>query len=150
MPILKEPVISLEGVKIRGVTLSTLEFDVAIRVQNPNIVGVTLREFPFLVLVRTGDGKREIANGNTGNVQVRSRDTTVLTVPMTSRNTELIKALAAFVAKGGIEVTIRGNAMVEAVISGWSVPIENSVMVTLDQVAEALNGRCDEKQLPGE
>lgn len=143
MPILKEPAISLEGVKIRGVTLSSLEFDVAIRVQNPNIVGITLREFPFLVLVRAADCQREIANGNTGNVRVRARDTTVLTIPLTSRNTELIKALAAFVAKGGIEVTIKGNAVVEAVITGWSVPFESTVTMTLDQVAEALNGKCE-------
>ncbi|HOX34441.1 MAG TPA: LEA type 2 family protein [Methanoregulaceae archaeon] len=146
MPILRDPSITIEDVKIRGVTLSSLEFDVAIRVQNPNIVGVTLREFPFLVLVQGGDGEREIANGNTGNVRIRSRDTTLLTVPLTSRNAELIKALAALVAKGGIEVTIRGSAVVEAVITGWSVPVENSITVTLDQVKEALDGSCGENQ----
>jgi len=150
MPILKEPAISLSGVKIRGVTLSSLEFDVAIRVENPNLVGVTLREFPFLVLVRKGDCQREIANGNTGTVRIRPRDTTVITVPLTSRNGDLIKALATFVAIGGIEVTIRGNAVVEAVITGWSVPFENTITVTLDQVAEALNGSCAAEPPPRE
>jgi len=142
---LKAPEIFPEGVKIRGITLSSLEFDVVIRVQNPNIVGITLREFPFLLLVRTGDGEREVANGNTGNVLIRARHNTVLTVPLTCRNTELIKAVSAFITNSEIEVTIKGNAIVEAVITGWSVPVENTVTVTLGQVKDALYGKNGDK-----
>ena len=146
MPILKEPSIALEGVKIRGVTLSSLELDVAIRVENPNIVGVTLREIAFVVLVQACDCRREIANGRTGNARIRARDTTILTIPVTSRNSELIKALATFVTRCGIEVTIKGDAVVEAVITGWSVPFENSVTITMEQVADALNGKSEKKE----
>ena len=42
MPILHEPVVTLEDVKLRSLTLSSLELDVAIRVQNANPLGVTL------------------------------------------------------------------------------------------------------------
>jgi LEA14-like dessication related protein len=141
MPILHEPVISLERVKIRSVTLSSLDLDVAIRVQNPNPVGVNLKEIPFLVLIRQGDCLQEIANGNTGNVSIPARDSTILIVPVTSRNTAILRALAAFVARGGIEVTIKGNAVVDAVITGWSVPFEKTVTVTAAEVADAIAGR---------
>ena len=141
MPILHEPVISLERVKIRSVSLSSLDLDVTIRVQNPNPVGVNLKEIPFLVLIRQGDCLQEIANGNTGNVLIPARDSTILIVPVTSRNSAILRALAAFVARGGIEVTIKGTAVVDAVITGWSVPFEKTVTVTAAEVADAVAGR---------
>jgi len=141
MPILHEPAVTLEDVKIRAASLSSLDLDVAIRLNNPNIVGVNLKEIPFLVLIRHGDYLQEIANGNTGNVSIPARDSTILTVPVTSRNSALLRALAAFVVKGGIEVTIKGNAVVDAVITGWSVPFEKTVTVTAAEVADAVAGR---------
>jgi LEA14-like dessication related protein len=141
MPILHEPVIGLERVKIRSVSLSSLDLDVAIRVQNPNPVGVNLKEIPFLVLIRHGDCLQEIANGNTGNISIPARDSTILTVPVTSRNSAILRALAAFVARGEIEVTIKGNAVVNAVITEWSVPFEKMVTVTAAEVADAVAGR---------
>jgi len=141
MPILHEPAVTLEDVKIRAASLSSLDLDVAIRLNNPNIVGVNLKEIPFLVLIRHGDYLQEIANGNTGNVSIPARDSTILTVPVTSRNSALLRALAAFIVKGGIEVTIKGNAVVDAVITGWSVPFEKTVTVTAAEVADAVAGR---------
>jgi LEA14-like dessication related protein len=141
MPILHEPAISLEGVKICSLSLSSLCLDVAIRVQNPNPVGMTLREIPFIVLISDGGRQQEIANGNTGNISIPARDGTVLTVPVTSHNKVILRALAAFVAKGGIEVTIKGAAIVDAVITGWSVPFEKTVTVTAAQVMDAVAGR---------
>jgi len=141
MPILHEPAVTLEDVKIRAASLSSLDLDVAIRLNNPNIVGVNLKEIPFLVLIRHGDYLQEIANGNTGNVSIPARDSTILTVPVTSRNSALLRALAAFVVKGGIEVTIKGNAVVDAVITGWSVPFEKTVTVTAAEVAGSLAGQ---------
>jgi LEA14-like dessication related protein len=141
MPILHEPVVTLEDVKIRAVSLSSLDLDVAIRVQNPNPVGVNLKEIPFLILIRDGDCLQEIANGNTGNVSILARDSTILTIPVTSRNSAILRALAAFVAKGGIEVTIKGNAVVDAVVTGWSVPFEKTVTVKLEQVMDVVAGR---------
>ena len=138
MPILHEPVVTREGAKIRAVSLASLDLDVAIGIRNFNPVGVTLREIPFLVLIRDGDRQQEIANGNTGAISILARDTTVITVPVTSRNTAILRALAAFVAKGGLHITIRGCAVVDAVITGWSIPFEKTVTVTMKQVAGAV------------
>jgi LEA14-like dessication related protein len=145
MPLLREPSVTLEGVKIRAVTLSSLVLDVAIRVQNPNPVGVTLREIPFLVLIRDDGCQQEIASGNAGNVSIPARGDTILPVPVTSRNSAILSALASFVAKGEIGVTIKGNAVIDAVITGWSMPFEKTVSVTMEKVAGALNGKSHEK-----
>jgi LEA14-like dessication related protein len=141
MPILKEPSITLEGITVRTVTLTTLDLDVAIRVQNPNRIGVTLREIPFLVLIRERGRLEEIANGNTGTISIPARNSTQVIVPVTSHNTVILRALGAFVAKGGIEVTIKGTAVVDALITGWSVPFEKTVTVTMEQVADVVAGR---------
>jgi LEA14-like dessication related protein len=144
MPILHEPKIRLEGVRIRSATLTSLNLDVVIRVENKNPVGATLREIPFIILLRDGGGMQEIANGNTGNISIPANNSTKVTVPVTSHNAAILKALATFVAKGGIDVTIKGNAVVDAVVTGWSVPFEKTVTVTMDQVAGALSERPEQ------
>ncbi|OPY37517.1 MAG: Late embryogenesis abundant protein [Methanoregula sp. PtaU1.Bin051] len=145
MPILQEPAVTLEGVKIRSVSRDSLGLDVTIRVQNPNPVGVTLKEIPFLLMIREGENLLEIANGNTGTVSIPAGDSPVLTVPVSSRSNDLVVALAAFVTRGELEVTIRGVALVDAVIVCWSVPFEKTMTVTMQQVAEALGKIQDKK-----
>ena len=141
MPLLKEPSVALEGIKIRSVSQESLDLDVAIRVENPNLFGVTLREIPFLILIPDGEHLKEIANGNSGTVSIPAKETSLFTIPVTSRSSDLVMAIAAFVAKGGLDVTIRGVARVDAVIACWSEPFEKTVTVTMAQVAGALNGK---------
>jgi LEA14-like dessication related protein len=141
MPVLHEPVVSLEEVKLRALSLSSLELDVAIRVGNPNPLGVTLRELPFTVLCRAGDRDQQIAAGNTGRVKIPARDSTLLHVPVRSQNAALVGALAAFVTRGGVEVTIEGKAVIDCLLFGWSVPFSKTVPVTMNQVAGAIAGQ---------
>ena len=54
MPILSDPIVTLEGISLRNVSLSTLEIDLAIRVENPNPVGADLQECPFTVMYKRG------------------------------------------------------------------------------------------------
>ena len=141
MPVLHEPVVTLEDVRLRTLSISSLELDVAIRVENNNPLGVTLRELPFTVLCQDADRTREIAHGNTGKVQIAAKDSTLLHVPVTSENTILIGALAAFVTRGKVQVTIRGTAVIDCILFGWSVPFTKTVPVTMEQVADAVAGQ---------
>lgn len=145
MHLLKEPSVTLEGIKIRTASRSSLDLDVTIRLQNPNPVGITLREIPFLIMIQDGEHLQEIANGNTGTVSIPARDRALLTVPVTSRSTDLILAIAAFVTKGELDVTIKGIARVDAVIICWSLPFEKTMTVTMEQVVGALNGKTEKK-----
>ncbi|WAC05105.1 MAG: LEA type 2 family protein [Methanoregula sp.] len=138
MPILHEPSISLEGVKVRAARLSSVDLDVAILVQNKNPVGITLREIPFVVLVRDGERQTEIADGNTGAIKVKARDSTAISVPLTSKNSAIVRAAAGFVAGRGLEVTVKGTAVVDALVTGLSVPFEKTVALTAAGVAGAL------------
>lgn len=141
MPLLHEPVVTLEDVRLRALSISSLELDVAIRVENNNPLGVTLRELPFTVLCQDADQTREIARGNTGKVQIAAKDSTLLHVPVRSENAILIGALAAFVTRGKVQVTIRGTAIIDCVLFGWSVPFTRTIPVTMEQVADAVAGQ---------
>ena len=141
MPFLHDPVVSLEEVKIRTLSLSSITLEVMILVKNSNSLGVTLREMPFTVLCSAGDKNRENAKGNTGRVEIPAKGSTVLRIPVTSQNAALIGALATFVTRGGIKVTIQGTAIIDCILFGWSIPFSKSIPVTMAQVAEAVAGK---------
>jgi LEA14-like dessication related protein len=141
MPVFCEPVVTLEDVRLLKVSLSSLDLKVAIRVENPNPLGITLRELPFTVLCSSGQTDQQLASGNTGRVKIARNGSTVLRIPVTSQNAALIRALATFVTKGGVRVTIRGTATIDAVLFGWSIPFSKTLPVTLTEVADSLAGK---------
>ena len=141
MPILREPVVTLDDVSVRSVSLSSLNLDVAIRVQNPNLFGVTLRELPFKVLCRDADTIRQVGAGNTGRVKIAAKSGTLLHVPVKSDNAILIGALAAFVCQGSVQVTIKGRAVIDCILFNWTIPFSKTIPVTVAQVADSLAGQ---------
>jgi LEA14-like dessication related protein len=140
MSVLRDPVVTLENFRLRKFSLSSLDLEVQIRVENPNPLGITLRELPFTVMCSAGNTDQQLASGNTGRVKIAGNGSTVLCIPVTSQNAALIGALATFVTKGGIQVTIRGTATIDAFLFGWSVPFEKTLPVTMGQVADSLAG----------
>lgn len=141
MPVLHDPVVTLEDVRVRKISLTSLDLDVMIRVENPNPVGITLRQLPFTVMCSSGNRDQEIAAGNTGRVKISAQGSTVLRIPTTSQNAALIGALATFVTKGGVQVTIQGKAIIDCLLFGWSIPFTKTLPVTMAQVADAVAGK---------
>ncbi|MDO9549646.1 MAG: LEA type 2 family protein [Methanoregula sp.] len=141
MPVLHDPVVTLEDVKVRAVSLSSLDLEVMIRVENPNLVGITLRQLPFAVQCSSGSQIKEIATGDTGRVKIPAQGSTVLHIPVTSRNAAILAALATFVTRGSVQVTIQGTATIDALLFGWSIPFSKTLPVTMAQVAGAVAGK---------
>jgi len=141
MPVLHDPVVTLEDVRVRKISLTSLDLDVMIRVENPNPVGITLRQLPFTVMCSSGNRDQEIAAGNTGRVKIPAQGSTVLRIPTTSQNVALIGALATFVTKGGIQVTIQGKATIDCLLFGWSIPFSKTLPVTMAEVVDAVAGK---------
>ncbi len=141
MPVMHDPVVTLEDIRVRKISLSALDLEVMIRVENPNLIGVTLRELPFTVMCSSGNRDQEIASGNTGRIKIPAQGSTVLRVPVTSRNAAILTALATFITKGSIQVTIKGTATIDALLFGWSIPFTKTLPVTMAQVADAVAGK---------
>jgi LEA14-like dessication related protein len=141
MPIFSDPVVTLEGASLRNVSLSTLDLEVTIRVENNNPVGVTLEECPFTVLCKKKGNSLQIATGNTGSAKIPARSVTMLNVPVTSHNAALAGALVSFVTKGGIEVTIEGKAVVKFLMITKTFPFARTVPVSTALIAGMVTGQ---------
>jgi len=141
MQLFRDPVVTLEDIRLRKITLSSLDLELSVRVENPNLLGVTLRELPFTVLCSSGRTEQQLASGNPGRVKIAANGSTVLRIPVTSQNTALAGSLATFIMKGGVQVTVRGTATIDAVLFCWSVSFQKTLPVTMEQVAGSLTGK---------
>ncbi|MFA4825208.1 MAG: LEA type 2 family protein [Methanoregula sp.] len=145
MPELREPVVSLERVKIHAFHLTSLDLVVKLRVQNPNSISATLRELPFTIFFQTGGRMEEIASGNTGRLEIDANSSTEIDVPVTTDNLVLIEAIAALAEKGGVRLEIKGNAVIDHILAGWTLPFTKTVDITeheiVDAVLEKITGR---------
>lgn len=84
---------------------------------------------------------QQLASGNTGRVKIARDGSTVLRIPVMLQNAALIRALATFVTKGGVQVTIWGTATIDAVLFALSIPFLKTLPVTLAEVANSLAGK---------
>ncbi|MDO9549648.1 MAG: LEA type 2 family protein [Methanoregula sp.] len=141
MPDLHEPVVTLEGVKILAFHIASLDLEVKLRVQNPNSITATLRELPFTVFFRAGGHPVEIASGNTGRVEIDAYSSSEINVPVTTYNLVLIEALASLVEKGGVQLEIKGNAVIDHILAGWTLPFSKTVDVTEHEILDAVLGK---------
>jgi LEA14-like dessication related protein len=146
MPLLKEPAITVGGVRVRALTLSAIDLDVTLNITNPNLFGVTLRDLPFAVLCTTDSGEQQIATGNPGCVKIRGNCSTVLTVPVTAHHAGMLGAITSFVTWGGTDVTIRGIAVVDCVVTCRPVPFTKSIRLTHRQLTGAISGAVARKE----
>jgi len=140
MPSLVEPVVSLEGVKIKGIHLSSIDLEVKLRVKNPNPIDAILRELPFAIFFRSGTRRTEIASGNAGKLEIPASGSTDIVVPVTSYDIPLVEALATIVEKGDIRLEIEGKAVIDHIL-GWTLPFTETVDVTEREVIDALEGK---------
>ncbi|MGA2698066.1 MAG: LEA type 2 family protein [Methanoregula sp.] len=141
MPILQDPVVTLEGIALKNISFSTLDLDVSIRVENPNPAGATLESCPFTVSYRNAGTPQVIATGDTGSAKIPANTATVLPVSVTSRNTALLGALTAFVAGGKLELTIEGTARIKFLMIPKQVPFTRTVSVTVGEIAHMVTGQ---------
>ena len=140
MPLVKDPVVKINTVSVRTLSLSELELDITLDVENPNLIGATLRELPFTVSCVTEATEHKIASGNAHKVKVPGRGNAIVTVPVTTHNAGILRAAAACVAKGGIEVEVKGTALLDFGVISRSVPFSKTIQVTTGQLAAALLG----------
>jgi len=144
MPSVNEPVVTLEGVKIRAVHLTSLDLEVSLKVQNANPIDAILRELPFTIYFRSGQQEKEIASGNTGRVEIPANGSIDIVVPVTSYDLALLEALASIIEKGGIRLEIKGNAVIDHIL-GWTLPFTETVDLTERQILDSLEGKTDRK-----
>ena len=137
MQALNEPIVSIKGVKIRALYLSSIDFDVILKIENPNPFGATVRELPFTVFFRSGTQEKEIASGQTITMDIPASDSIEITVPLTSHDLALFEGIVSLIKKGNIQLEIKGTAIIDHII-GWSLPVIEEIEITEHEIAEAV------------
>jgi len=137
MQTLNEPIVSIKGVKIRALYLSSIDFDVILKIENPNPFGATVRELPFTVFFRSGTQEKEIASGQTITMDIPASDSIEITVPLTSHDLALFEGIVSLIKKGNIQLEIKGTAIIDHII-GWSLPVIEEIEITEHEIAEAV------------
>jgi LEA14-like dessication related protein len=144
MPEIKEPVVTLERVKIHAIHLTSIDLEVTLKILNPNPIDAILRELPFTVFFHTGKDQKEIASGNTGRVEIPADGSIEIPVPVTSYDLALVEGLAEILKRGRITLEVKGNAVIDHIL-GWTLPITETIDITGRQVLDALEGKGGEK-----
>lgn len=145
MQALNEPLVTIKGVKIRGLHLSSIDFDVILRIENPNPFGATVRELPFTVFFRNGNQEKEIASGETVKMDIPASGSINITVPLTSHDLALFEGLMSLIKKGNIQLEIKGTAVIDHIV-GWSLPVTEEIEITEKEIAEAVLRKIRGKQ----
>ena len=141
MSVLSDPVVTLDGVRLESISLSSVVLAVTIRVANNNPVGATLESCPFTISYRNGGTLRVIASGDTGSAKIVANAATVLPVRITSNNAALPGALAAFVTRGKLDLTITGAAKIKFLMISKEIPFFRTVPVTAGEIADMMDGQ---------
>jgi LEA14-like dessication related protein len=145
MQSLNEPLVTIEGVKIRALHLSSIDFDVILRIENPNPFGATVREFPFTVFFRSGNKEKEIASGETVTMDIPASNSIEIAVPLTSHDLALFEGLMSLIKQGNIQLKIQGTAAIDHIV-GWSLPVTEDIEITEHEITEAVLRKIRGKQ----
>jgi LEA14-like dessication related protein len=141
MSVLSDPVVTLEGVVLESVSRSKIGLAITIRVENNNPVGATLESCLFTISYRNGGTLQVIASGDTGSAKIVANTATVLSVRVSSNNTAIIGAVAAFVTGGKLDLTINGTAKIKFLMIPKEIPFSRTVPVTAGQIAGMVTGQ---------
>jgi LEA14-like dessication related protein len=105
----KNPEVSVAGVTVTSVSLSSLSLDVALLVNNPNSFGITLKSLSFDVYYQDGNDWVYLSHGEKTGIVINPGEN-VVTVPVTVSSAELFRSLASLVTTGNLTLQIRGTA----------------------------------------
>jgi LEA14-like dessication related protein len=145
MQAVNEPIVTIKGVKIQALHLSSIDFDVILRIENPNPFGATVRELPFTVFFRSGNREKEIASGETIQMDIPASGSIEITVPLTSHDLALFEGMVSLIKKGNIQLEIKGSAVIDHIV-GWSLPVTEEIEITEHEIAEAVLKKIRGKQ----
>jgi LEA14-like dessication related protein len=115
----KEPVVTLQDVKVTGVGLNGGSLDVVLNVQNPNDFRLDASQLDYTVLVDT----LPFANGTTSqHFTVDAKRTQPVHIPINFTYSGVGAASRSLMNTGSVNYTVRGHVTVASPLGNVSVP----------------------------
>jgi len=124
------PEVKVEGATITSFSLTDLTLDVILSVDNPNPFGITLKSLSFDVYYKDGDEWKYLSHGEQTGITINPGKTMV-SVPVTVKNTDLLGAILSLANTREIPLQIRG-VVVPDLPGGLSpeIPFTRTVSLT--------------------
>jgi LEA14-like dessication related protein len=126
----KPPDVSVKGVSLTSLNLTSMALDITLSVNNPNSMGITLASLSFDVFYQNGSDWVFLAHGEQSGIQISPGDNTV-TVPVVISNRELLGSLVGLLTRGEITLQIRGVAKPDFYGLAPSVPFTHTTTIPL-------------------
>ena len=108
--LMKDPEITVKNVAIESISSQKIDLNVTLNVNNPNAVGITIKSVVFDVYYQQGNDWVLIGHGEGGGYAIKP-GMNEITVPVTLKSSELIRAGIGALMKGEITIQIRGTAV---------------------------------------
>jgi len=126
----KPPDVSVKGVSLTSLNLTSMALDVTLSVNNPNSMGITLASLSFDVFYQNGSDWVFLAHGEQSGIQINPGENTVI-VPVMISNRELLGSLVGLLTRGEITLQIRGVAKPDFYGLAPPVPFTHTTTIPL-------------------
>lgn len=128
--LLKQPEISVKGVSLASLNLTTMGLDVTLSVNNPNSLGITLSTLSFDVYYQNENNWVYLSHGEQSGIRIEPGENTV-TIPLLIQNKELLGSLLRLISQGEITLQIRGTAKPEFFGVAPPIPFTHTTTIPL-------------------
>lgn len=128
--LVKTPEVSVQQVTLASVNLTDLSLNVTLAVNNPNSFGITLKSLSFDVYYLKDNAWVYLTHGEQAGIQIPP-GTSMITIPVSIKNADLIGSLISFVSQGEITIQIRGVASPDIFGIAPSIPFTHTTTVPL-------------------
>ena len=128
--------IEVQDAYVSDLSLTHMELDVLLLVQNEAPFGITLKEVSFEITFPVGERIQFLGKGKMGEQSIPADGSISFTVPVVVENMAILMVLAEFFRTRGASITIKGTAVVDMKLTNLKIPFERTI--TSDHILESL------------
>ncbi|MFO7967727.1 MAG: LEA type 2 family protein, partial [Archaeoglobaceae archaeon] len=126
-----KPTATVDDVTVQDVSMSNLELDVRVIVNNPNPVGAQLTKVVFDMYYLKDGQQNYLGHGEKQDIDIRKEGETTITIPTTIDNKQAISALVELAKEGSVTLKLSGSAYIDMKATNFEVPFEENEVISL-------------------
>ncbi len=126
--LVRDPVITLDHIAVTSVSLPEIGLNVTLDVDNPNLMGITLKTIVFDVYYRKENDWVFISHGSGTGITI-SPGMNQVTVPISVKTAELPGAGLGALLEGEITLRIQGNVTPDFFLISPGIPFNQTVTI---------------------
>lgn len=129
--VLEKPEISVSGIDVASLSLSSVTLNITFSIDNPNPVGITLSSISFDVYSKRGNDWEYLASGRKEAIEI-SPGKNEVAIPVVVSNLGMISSLAGSYDSGEIAMRVSGLASTELLGIDVDIPFTRSFTIPLN------------------